>query len=151
MRAADTATQNARFRLLQKPKNRAAFQMQEANNASIQTASSRTPWTRFVSGVVFPLQEKLKRHDSHARLRFLESSQWWQEDQLTRHRLAGLKNLLSCAGRHVPYYRSLFRQTGFQPGDLTTLADLERLPFLTKPLIRSSELRSEVAGPLQRF
>jgi hypothetical protein len=34
-------------------------------------------WTRIVSGVLFPLHERLKGHSTTSRLRELEASQWW--------------------------------------------------------------------------
>ena len=38
-------------------------------------ASACGPYTRFVAGVAFPLQERLKRHDTVAVRRALERSQ----------------------------------------------------------------------------
>lgn len=114
--------------------------------------SSRSPlWTRFISGVVFPLHEKLKGHDSVARLHALERSQWWRSEDLEHHRLGRLKDMLAYAGRHVPYYRKLFAEIGFDPTAMTALGDLQRLPLLTKPLIRANDLKSEIAGPLKRY
>ncbi len=108
-------------------------------------------WTRFVSRVVFPLHEKLKGHDSVARLHALERSQWWPVEELERYRLARLKDLLSHAGRHVPYYRALFSDIGFEPSAMISLSDLQGVPLLTKTLIRANDLTSELAGPLKRY
>jgi phenylacetate-CoA ligase len=104
-----------------------------------------------LSRIVFPLHEKLKGHDSVARLHALEASQWWGPDVLERHRLTRLKQLLAYAGRHVPYYRSLFKEIAFDPAAMTNIADLRHLPLLTKPLIRTNNLKSEIAGPLKRY
>lgn len=110
-------------------------------------------WTRCVSGTLFPLHERLKGHDSVARRKALERSQWWSPDELARHRLARLRGLLAYAGRHVPYYRKLFESSGFAPDGMSRLRDLERLPFLTKSVIRANTdgLKSECAGPLKRY
>jgi len=114
--------------------------------------SPKSPlWTRLVSRAVFPLHEKLKGHDSVARLHELERSQWWPVEELEAYRLARLKALLSHAGRHVPYYRALFRDIGFEPAAMNSIADLQGLPLLTKALIRSHDLKSETAGPLKRY
>ena len=123
----------------------------EPHKSWTETSAKSPLWTRFLSRVVFPLHEKLKGHDSVARLRALERSQWWRVEELERHRLARLKELLAYAGRHVPYYRSMFRDIGFDPAAMTSLAGLQRLPLLTKVLIRANDLRSEVAGPLKRY
>ncbi|MFZ5512292.1 MAG: phenylacetate--CoA ligase family protein [Pseudomonadota bacterium] len=112
-----------------------------------------SPWTRLVSSVIFPLHERLKGHDSVARRRALEESQWWAEERLERHRLERLRGMLAYAGRHVPYYRDLFRELAFDPATVASLEDLRRLPFLAKPVIRAhtEALKSDIAGPLRRY
>jgi phenylacetate-CoA ligase len=110
-------------------------------------------WTRAVGSLLFPLHERLKGHDTVARRRALEESQWWAPERLARHRLERLRSMLAYAGRHVPYYRDLFRELAFDPAAIASLADLRRLPFLTKPLIRAhiEALKSDMAGPLKRY
>ena len=127
------------------------MRMNEPHKSWTETSAKSPLWTRFLSRIVFPVHEKLKGHDSVARLHALERSQWWRIDDLERHRLARLKDLLAYAGRHVPYYRSLFKEIDFDPVAMTSVADLQRLPLLTKPLIRANDLKSEVAGPLKRY
>jgi len=110
-------------------------------------------WTRLVSGVIFPLHERLKGHATGARLRALEESQWWARDRLDAHRLARLRALLAEAGRNVPYYRRVFAESAFDPLQVRDLADLARVPYLTKALIRANvdALKSQVAGDLRRY
>ncbi len=127
------------------------MRMNEPYQSWSETSAKSPLWTRFLSRMVFPLHEKLKGHDSVARLHALERSQWWPVEELEAYRLARLKALLSHAGRHVPYYRTLFRDIGFEPAAMRSLADLQQLPLLTKALIRANDLKSEVAGPLKRY
>jgi phenylacetate-CoA ligase len=110
-------------------------------------------YTRFASGVLFPLQERLKRHDTVAARRQLERTQWWEAEQLEALRLSRLRDLLVSSGRCVPYYRDMFRRIGFDSDSVTGIADLQRLPFLTKALIRShtEDLKSADAQGLARF
>ena len=110
-------------------------------------------YTRCVSGLLFPLQEKLKKHDTVAIRRQMEHSQWWSHDQLENFRLDRLRAMLTKVGKHVPYYRQVFASIGFQPASLINLADLQRLPFLTKSLIRNNtaELTSDQTQDLARF
>ncbi len=110
-------------------------------------------YTRFVSGILFPLQERLKKHDTVRVLRDMEASQWWPRERLERYRLDRLRSLLVDVGRHVPYYRDVFARTGFRPEALEGVADLQALPYLTKPLIRanSDALRADDARGLSRF
>jgi len=106
-----------------------------------------------VSAFVFPLQERLKGHDSASRRRALERSQWWSPDELERFRVARLREFLRDVAAHVPYYRRLFAEVRFDPGGVESLADLARIPRLDKPTIRANlqELRSDEAGELKRY
>jgi phenylacetate-CoA ligase len=110
-------------------------------------------YTRFTSGVVFPLHERLKSHTTVAVRCRLEETQWWSPERLQALQVERLRSLLTDAGRHVRYYRDLFRERGFDPAGITSLADLQRLPFLTKPLIRAhtDALKHEHARDLARF
>lgn len=110
-------------------------------------------YTRFTSGVLFPLHERLKRHDSVAVRRALEASQWWPPERLEALRVQRLRALLTQAGQHVPYYRELFAEHRFDPAAVTSVADLQRLPFLTKAVVRAQgeRLRHEQAEGLARF
>jgi phenylacetate-CoA ligase len=98
------------------------------------------------------LHEAIKRHDSPARLRQLEQSQWWPEEQGERYRLERLRQFLSKVGTTVPYYRRLFREIAFEPSGMRALTDIRAIPFLTKPIIRSNaeELKASDATWLQR-
>ena len=110
-------------------------------------------YTRLASGFFFPLQERLKKHDTVAVRKAMEVSQWWTVDQLKQLQLDKLHTLLEYAQAHVPYYRKLFRDTGCQPDDIRSLADLARLPLLNKSRIRADTdaLKSTQASSLARF
>ncbi|MDO9227729.1 MAG: AMP-binding protein [Pseudomonadota bacterium] len=110
-------------------------------------------YTRLVSGLIFPWQERLKRHDSTRVRRQMEASQYWPLERLERLRLERLQALLSHAGQHVPYYRELFSRLGFDPSGVAATSDLQRLPFLDKATIRAQgdALKSEQARDLARF
>lgn len=109
--------------------------------------------TRLVSGLVFPLQERLKKHSTVADRRAMEDSQWWPRDRLEVLRVQRLRALLTHAAAHVPYYRDLFARIGFDPAAVSSLTDLQRLPFLDKPLIRAhtDALKADDARGLARF
>ena len=109
--------------------------------------------TRLVSGLVFPLQERLKNHSTVADRRAMEDSQWWPRERLEALRVQRLRALLTHAAAHVPYYRDLFARIGFDPAALSSLSDLQQLPFLDKPLIRAhtDELKADDARGLARF
>ena len=109
--------------------------------------------TRLVSGLVFPLQERLKKHSTVADRRAMEDSQWWPRARLEALRVQRLRALLTHAAAHVPYYRDLFARIGFDPAAVFSLTDLQQLPFLDKPLIRAhtDALKADDARGLARF
>lgn len=117
------------------------------------TASMSGLYTRFVSRMLFPLHERIKGHDSVARLHALESSQWLAPKALEQLRVRKLREFLVEAGARVPYYERLFAEAEFDPASVRTLEDLQRLPFLTKPLIRANEdaLKARDARALKRY
>ena len=110
-------------------------------------------YTRFCSGVIFPLHEKLKSHDSVARLQELEKSQYLPRPQIEAIQTKNLKDFLVDIGTHVPYFRDLFKQAGFDPASCRSAEDLQRLPFMTKSVIRENvdALKADDAGPLTRY
>jgi phenylacetate-CoA ligase len=121
---------------------------------SKQALPQTGPYTSLVSSVLFPLHERLKRHSTVAVRRRMEQSQWWTGAQLETLQLARLRRLLARAQAKVPYYRQLFAQIGFEPTrDLSSLADLARLPLLDKAKIRAAgdSLRAADADALARF
>lgn len=110
-------------------------------------------YTRIVASLLFPLQEKFKHHNSVTIHRQMEESQWWPKDKLELHRLEGLRRLLARANQSVPYYQQCFREIGFQPNQISSLTDLQQLPFLTKQIIRSQgdRMKASDARGLARF
>lgn len=115
--------------------------------------SSDNFYTKLVSGVLFPLHERFKGHDTVRVRRLLEVSQWWDAKRLHDWQLQSLRKLLIRAGTKVPYYRRLFTETGFDPTAVTDLSALQKLPFLTKELIRAkiNDFKAEDAKSLARF
>ena len=70
-------------------------------------------------------------------LRRLEQTQWLAPERLADLQLARLREHLAFAERHVPYYRRVFAEHGITPMQIWSLADLRRVPFLTRDLLRS--------------
>lgn len=65
-----------------------------------------------------------------------------------------LKRLQSVVARvyaNVPFYRQSFDQAGIKPEDITSLADLQRLPFTTKQDMRDSYPYQLFAAPMEEI
>lgn len=105
------------------------------------------------AGLLFPLHERIKGHDSVARRRLLEESQWWTPDQLQRAQLARLRIFLADIGERVPYYRDLFQRVAFDPAGIESNAALAGLPLLDKCTIRENvdRLQASYHGSLKRY
>jgi phenylacetate-CoA ligase len=68
----------------------------------------------------------------------LEQSQWWPRDRIIGLQNKRLRQLIKYAYKNVPYYRRIFDERGFKPGDIKGAQDLVKLPILTKRLIREN-------------
>jgi phenylacetate-CoA ligase len=97
----------------------------------------RDVYTALVSGILFPLHERLKGHDTARRLRELERSQWVDGAGLEALQAERLRRFLARIGGTVPYYRELFQARGFDPATVRGAGDLARLPLLGKSDIRA--------------
>ena len=110
-------------------------------------------YTSLVANVLFPVQEKLKKHNTVAIRKAMDGSQWWASEKLEKFRIERLRKLLLNAREHVPYYRDCFSAQGFDPRTVESLTDLQKLPFLTKAVIRAEgeRMKSDIAQGLARF
>jgi phenylacetate-CoA ligase len=110
-------------------------------------------YTKIVSSLLFPIHERLKKHDTVAIRKKLEESQWHSLQQLTQKQQLRLQDFMRNVVEHVPYYRNLFNSLNLQVNDIQSVADLVKLPFLDKATISANfeSLKSDIAGPLARF
>ena len=68
---------------------------------------------------------------------FITKSQWWDTEKLRLHQLKELTKLLEHAYENVPYYREIFDQRSLKPKDIRSISDMQKLPILTRDIIRS--------------
>jgi phenylacetate-CoA ligase len=103
--------------------------------------------------VLFRLQELAKGHDTLRMLRDMEEADRLSAPALQALQMARLRTLLESSYRHVPHVRRTMQKAGVSPADIRQLADLRRLPIMTKADIRSHrlELRSDTAERLSPF
>jgi len=69
---------------------------------------------------------------------WLMQTQWWSKTQLEALQLEKLRALIIHAYENVPYYRCVFDGLHLKPSDFNSLADLRKLPFLTKEDVRNN-------------
>ncbi len=64
-------------------------------------------------------------------------SQWFTAERLRAHQDERLRATIAHAYHHVPYYHDLFQRLRLMPADVRTVADLTRLPLLSKETLRA--------------
>jgi phenylacetate-CoA ligase len=67
---------------------------------------------------------------------FLEESDYWDRERYEAFQFEQLKALLNHVSQHVPYYRKLFSNYGFNPHNVGSLDDIKVLPYLTKEIVQ---------------
>jgi len=110
-------------------------------------------YTRLASGLLFPVHERLKGHESVQVRARLEKSQWMPREQLLQEQGRRLREFLIEIGHRVPYWGELFRRIGFDPQSVRSAADLRALPLLGKAEIREhgERMKARDHGPLTRY
>lgn len=69
---------------------------------------------------------------------YLHKSQYLDIDAINKNQIAKLKQLLVYSFENVNYYTNLFCKIGFNPYHFSKFSELERIPFLTKEIIRKN-------------
>jgi phenylacetate-CoA ligase len=83
----------------------------------------------------------------------MEASDRMTESELESLRVSKLRDLLDYCGAHVPHMKRLWDRAGIAPSEIRTVADLAKLPVITKAEMRTGreELRSRIGGKLQQM
>jgi phenylacetate-CoA ligase len=104
---------------------------------------------KVVRRVLYPLHERLKRKPTFRRLEELEHTQWLSPERIAEYQFTRLQRLFEFAYAHVPYYRTLLDRHGLQGGRLESPDDIQRIPLLTRGLIRTrfDDLRARARLP----
>lgn len=66
----------------------------------------------------------------------LVQNQWKPYNELKHDQEKQLRHLIEFSYENVPYYRNLFKALGLLPRDIHAIEDLEKLPILTKDIIK---------------
>jgi len=89
--------------------------------------------------LVYPAYHWAKRDGVNQSLKELEHNQWLSAAELHDLQQTKLASLLLFAGKNVPYYRALFRDLGFHAEPTIRTKEFQRLPLLTKDIIRREQ------------
>ena len=103
-------------------------------------------YQKIYQNYIFPTFETYKGRDTANIYANVHKSQWNSLEEHREKQIISLKNLLHYAQENSPYYRQVFADCGFFPGQLASLGDYFRIPILTKDLIRQN-FDNLVCGP----
>jgi phenylacetate-CoA ligase len=81
------------------------------------------------------------------------SCESWNATQIHDYQLTQLREVLTHAGTHSPFYAKRFAEARFRPSKLNNLEDLERVPLLTKQdmLLHREDMASRAIPAAQRL
>ena len=68
----------------------------------------------------------------------LKRHQWLNKKDLIKIQEKKLRVLINHAYQDVPFYQDLFNSVGIKPKDIKGLKDLQKLPILTKDIVRNN-------------
>jgi phenylacetate-CoA ligase len=91
-------------------------------------------WAQFVADRIPPSVRYGRPYRDAVAL--LRESETWDEETLVAYQEKRLQVLVNHCYNNIPYYREIFQQNSLTPGDIQSVNDLQKLPFLTKEIVR---------------
>jgi len=88
--------------------------------------------------VIFPVMELYANTHIRNYYHALKKSQWFPAEEIAELQNKKLRSLITHAYEKIPYYHREFRKRNLLPGDIRTVNDLEKVPCLTKDIIREN-------------
>lgn len=92
----------------------------------------------FYERILLPAADTLSRQCVMEQYRFYDQAQWWDRGRLVEFQNRRLRETVRIAYEETPFYRDLFDGNNLRPDDIATVEDLEKLPVVTKDMIREA-------------
>jgi len=86
--------------------------------------------------IALPAADLLSGQSISKSLDFLLDSQYWTAEKLVSFQEERLRFIIKHSFENVPFYTELFRQHNLVPSDIKILADLAKIPVITKDDLR---------------
>ena len=86
--------------------------------------------------IILPIGDKIKERDLYGASADALSTQWLSEEEMFNLQSNKLQKLVRHCYENVPYYRRVFDECHLTPDDIRTRVDLDKLPILTKQIIK---------------
>lgn len=87
--------------------------------------------------IVYPLAEKVKGTNSMVWYRRIQEMNTWSREEICAWQEKQLRRIVDQAYNHTVYWKRIFDELGLKPSDIQTLADLKKLPIITKNDVRA--------------
>lgn len=92
-----------------------------------------------LKNIIYPILERVVlRTTTLKKLSFLNKTQYYSSIKLKKLQNRYLKKLIKHAYENVPYYKKIFNERGLTFKDIKNKSDLQKLPILTKDIIRKN-------------
>lgn len=95
-------------------------------------------YNHICKSIILPFGDKLTRQCVMEYYSFIKEAQWWDRDRLDEYQRKQLFNTLNSAYSQTPFYKGLFDKHKIKLKDLKTSNDLQRLPIVTKDMLREA-------------
>src|SRR4051812_8482265 len=99
---------------------------------------------------LFPAFEAARGRPTVPLLKYLHTTERWSLDALRDLQIGLLRRLLRHAYQHTTHYREVIDNAGLRPEDVSSIADLHRLPLLDRDLVRAT-METRLAGAPPKF
>lgn len=94
-------------------------------------------YNRLLKNLILPFGDQILGQAMMSRLKFLEQAQYFDEEKLHELQYAALKTTLHEAAT-LPMYEELYRDAGVSLADFRDVSDLQKLPVVTKDMLRQN-------------
>lgn len=93
----------------------------------------------------------LKGRQTVAHWKRAEQTQWLKREELDELQLTALRGLIAHAATTCPYYERLWASLNLNSSSLTSLADFQQWPLITRETIRQNRLKMRTTKLLKRM
>lgn len=94
-------------------------------------------YSEVLKRLVMPIADKAMHTSLFASYRKIRSMKTWNREEIVKWQNTHLQKLVEHAYNHTRYYKELFDENGIRPEDVSSPADLQKLPVLRKEDIRN--------------
>jgi phenylacetate-CoA ligase len=92
--------------------------------------------SQLLRNLILPLGDRLFGQRMMARLKYLETAQYWPTEKILTKQAEALQKLIHIAYAEVPFYHDLMERSGIKPDEIRIPTDLSKLPIVTKDMLR---------------